>query len=42
VVWDRLSRQIDCTALPSGWESNLGRFGAVYVVASAMQNTAPF
>jgi type IV pilus assembly protein PilV len=42
VIWDRLTQQIDCTALPSGWDSQIGRYGTVYVVASALQNKAPF
>lgn len=42
VIWDRLTQKLDCTALPNGWDSNIGRFGTVYVVASALQNTAPF
>lgn len=42
VIWDRLSQRIDCTALPSNFATQLGRYGSVYVVAAAMQNTAPF
>jgi len=42
VVWDRLTQRLDCAALPANWQTNIGRYGAVYVVAAAMQNTAPF
>lgn len=42
VIWDRLTQRINCAGLPANFETNIGRYGAVYVVAAAMQNTAPF
>jgi type IV pilus assembly protein PilV len=40
VRWDR--RGGDCTAAPSGWELDVGRWGTVYLVSAAMENKAPY
>jgi len=42
VAWDRLGGQLDCAAMPAGWETNIGRYGSVYLVSAAMENAAPF
>jgi type IV pilus assembly protein PilV len=44
VVWDRRNQTIDCTNLPTGWDSGdfMGRYGSVYLVSAITMNAAPF
>lgn len=42
VMWDRTNNRVNCASLPAGWDTDFGHYGSVYVVASAMQNKAPY
>lgn len=42
VAWDRLGGQLNCAALPAGWDTEDGRYGTVYLVSAAMENAAPY
>ncbi|MFT3767339.1 MAG: prepilin-type N-terminal cleavage/methylation domain-containing protein [Minicystis sp.] len=42
VAWDRVGGQLDCTAMPTGWDTDVGRYGSVYLVSAALENAAPF
>lgn len=42
VVWDRSGVQIDCATLPLNWDTDVGRYGSVYLVSAVTENPAPF
>ena len=42
VVWDRQGQKLNCAALPAGWDTDVGRYGSVYLVSAVTMNPAPF
>ncbi len=40
VVRHRAGAQLNCAALPTGWDTDVGQYGSVYLVSAAVENAA--